>query len=79
MTQLAQGPPTIPKSGEVSPMSGPENTATVEGDDSDIMDVQVRVAAPWQYSYAHYTSWKWRGAPSSLTYTYVLLSDTGST
>jgi hypothetical protein len=31
-------------------MSGPETTATVEGDDYDIKDVQVRVAAPWQYS-----------------------------
>jgi hypothetical protein len=49
MTQPAQGqgPPTIPKNGEISPMSEPESTATVEGDesiDSD-KDVQVRTMA----------------------------------
>jgi hypothetical protein len=56
MTQPAQGqgPPTMPKSEEISPMSGPEpepetTTAIAEGDeniDSD-KDVQVR-SVPWQ-------------------------------
>ncbi|KAN0125130.1 TPR-like protein [Russula decolorans] len=48
MTQPAQGqgPPTTPKSGEISPMSGPEpeTAATVEGDISSDKDVQARLA-----------------------------------
>lgn len=65
MTQPAQEPPTTPKSGEISTMSGPETTATVEGDeniDSD-KDVQVHTMAG--------TARKW------LTYTYC--PGTGST
>lgn len=50
MTQPAQEPPTIPKSGEFSPPSGPETTAAAEGDEnidhSDIKDVQVRIPSP---------------------------------
>lgn len=49
MTQpgQGQGPPTIPKSGEIGPMSEPETTATTateEGDESidSEKDVQVR-------------------------------------
>jgi hypothetical protein len=47
MTQPAQGqgPPTTPKSGEISPMSGtePETTATVEGDENIDSDKDVQV------------------------------------
>ena len=64
MTQPAQGPPTIPKSEEISPMSGPETTATVEEDeiiDSD-EEKQVHTTAG--------TTRKWRAFIADL---FVLL------
>jgi len=72
MTQPAQGQgaPTIPKSEKISPISEPETTATVEGDeniDSDDTDVQVRTCAMAGTT----TTWEVARFPGpSLTYTY---------
>jgi hypothetical protein len=67
MTQPAQGqgPPTIPKSGEISPMSGPEpeTTTTVEGRTLILIRTCRCAFAPWQALHGS-------ARASSLTYTH---------
>lgn len=74
MTQPAQGqgPPTIPKSEEIGPMSGPEPETTTTADEEENIesdkDVQVRTL---QHAMAgtHLLHWMWRAraGPPSLT------------